>query len=168
MAKRSLARRTVHDKPLDGVACISVIKDGRVVYKARPEYHAWQKMKERCLNPEHRAYKNYGRRGIKVDPRWLGPDGFKNFITDVGYRPGPGWSLDREDNDGDYTRGNCRWATRSMQMTNTRRTRMITALGKTMALADWVRETGLNYKTITSRIDRWGMVDRVMTSPVNR
>lgn len=87
-----------------------------------PEYKAWADMKSRCLNPNDTAFKNYGARGIKVCDRWLGDDGFVNFIADMGRRPSPELSIDRyPDNDGNYEPDNCRWATWSQQMRNRRR-----------------------------------------------
>lgn len=72
-----------------------------------PEYQSWRGMRERCLNPKHASYKNYGGRGIKICDEWL--NSFDNFKRDMGERPF-GFSLDRIDFDGDYTPTNCRWA----------------------------------------------------------
>lgn len=67
-------------------------------------------MLARCFNPKTNGYERYGGRGITVCERWRGPDGFENFLADMGERPA-GMTLDRRDNDGNYELGNCRWAT---------------------------------------------------------
>jgi hypothetical protein len=82
-----------------------------------PTYVSWAAMKQRCMNKNHTAYKNYGGRGIAISKRWI--NSFENFLADMGERPA-GTSLDRIDNDGNYGPKNCRWATRSQQAKNSR------------------------------------------------
>jgi hypothetical protein len=81
-----------------------------------PLYRTWCDMFSRCNNPKHKDYKNYGGRGIKVDPRW---NSFSVFVFDVGRRP-PGLVLDRKNNNGDYSPSNVRWVTYSVSNKNRR------------------------------------------------
>lgn len=76
----------------------------------------WQAMKQRCLNPNNKQYKDYGGRGIAVCDRWLD---FKNFQSDMGEKP-DGLTIDRIDNDLGYFPLNCRWTSHLVQNNNRR------------------------------------------------
>lgn len=81
-----------------------------------PLYATWQNMRQRCRNPRHPRWPDYGGRGIFVCERW---DDFTVFVADMG-EPPEGASLDRMDNDGPYAPWNCRWATAAEQRANRR------------------------------------------------
>jgi hypothetical protein len=81
------------------------------------EYLIWNSMKHRCNNAKDPGYKNYGGRGIRVCERWS--KSFSAFLADMGPCP-RGLSIERENNDGNYEPGNCRWATRLEQNRNKR------------------------------------------------
>jgi hypothetical protein len=76
-------------------------------------------MLARCNRPTRPGYADYGGRGIKVCTRWR--RSYANFLADMGRRPSPKHSLERDDNDGDYEPDNCRWATAKEQRANQRR-----------------------------------------------
>lgn len=78
-------------------------------------YHIYNHMKQRCTNPNDAKYPRYGGRGIKICERW---QNFESFVLDMEESPGPGYSLGRIDNDGDYEPANCRWETALQQANN--------------------------------------------------
>lgn len=93
-----------------------------------PTYRIWEGMLHRCKH-----HPDYAGRGISLDPAWRD---FRVFLADMGERPSPKLSLDRIDNDGNYTKANCRWATRSEQNANQRKRRPRTAHHNGAKLSD--------------------------------
>lgn len=108
------------------------------------EYDSWRDIKKRCLNIKSKGYPSWGGRGIKVCKEWLD---FRNFYKDMGRRP-KGKSIDRIDNNGDYCKENCRWATKKEQCNNTRRNVFIYYKGRKRTIAQWSRYMGVNYKNL--------------------
>jgi hypothetical protein len=130
-----------------------------------PERFALAKAVMRCTDTTHPSYPAYGGRGIRVCDAWIGPNGFAPFYQHMGPRPGPDFSLDRIDNDGNYEPGNVRWATHATQSNNQRRNVRLSWRGETLTAAQWSRRTGLSRFLIAWR-KRAGWTDEaVLTTP---
>ena len=82
------------------------------------EYRTWAGMLQRCYNPKASRYKDYGGRGITVDPLWR--TSYEAFIFDVGKKPHWSFSLERLDNERGYCQQNCVWSDAQSQALNRR------------------------------------------------
>lgn len=118
-----------------------------------PIYRIWADMRKRCLNPNAFAYDRYGGRGITFCDRWKT---FENFLADMGERPSPKHTLERRDNDRDYSPENCLWATRKEQARNRSSSVRITAGGLTLTIAEWAERTGVHQRVVWMRLNRYG------------
>ncbi len=123
------------------------------------EYVAWKNMMSRCNNPQDRAYANYGGRGIKVCESWYS---FESFLADMGKRP-EGMTLERDNNDANYSKENCRWASRQEQQRNTRRNVCVTVGGVARTISEWEAMSGLSRGTITYRLNQGCPADKAVT-----
>lgn len=133
-------------------------------YNQAPEWDSWRQIQNRCYNPKAQDYAAYGGRKITVCDRWR--DSYQNFLEDMGKRPGPGYSIDRIDVNGNYEKDNCRWATAKEQANNRRNTRRLTLRGETRCLQDWAVIVGIPSKTLYRRITASGWNDeKALTTP---
>lgn len=123
-----------------------------------PLYSRWCTMKTRCYNEKHPSYRYHGARGIKVCEKW---HKFYGFLEDMGEGYKEGLTIERIDNDGDYTPENCRWATMKEQTDNRRNSKLIPFNGKKKTLSDWSKECGIKLSTLNSRyLDQgWSIED---------
>lgn len=117
-----------------------------------PTYQAWRGMKERCYNPGHASYAYYGARGIAVCERWR--DNFAAFLADMGKMPADSMTIDRLDNDANYSPANCRWATKTQQNRNHRNTIWLEVDGVRKCMGEWAEIYGIPYGRLAQRIAR--------------
>ena len=113
-----------------------------------PLYQVWQGMKARCLNPSNKHYANSGGRGIKICNDWI--NNFNQFVQDMGERP-KGYSIDRINNDGDYTPNNCKWSTKKEQQRNRRITKYVTIEGVKHLVCEIAEKYDFKWDTIVQR-----------------
>ena len=133
-------------------------------YSKLPEYGIWQAMKNRCYRTKGQDYENYGGRGIKVCERWR--SSVVNFIEDMGLRPSKSHSINRKDNDANYSCGkcdeclangwtaNCEWATRNEQLGNRRNSVVVGGPTGPVPLSEACRQLGISFEAVRNYIYR--------------
>lgn len=120
----------------------------------------WDSMLQRCNNPKHKSYPQYGGRGVRVCDHWRV---FENFYADMGEPDG--LTLDRIDVNGNYEKSNCRWATIKEQGRNMRSNRLLTLHGETRPMAYFTEKYGLSANLIADRLRRGWTVERAILTP---
>jgi len=122
-------------------------------------YRIYKKIIRRCYCESEPAFPNYGGRGIKVCEEWRDSvESFYEWAMKNGYSES--LTIDRIDNDGDYSPQNCRWANAKEQSNNRRSNREFTIGGEQKDLTQWCEEYGVSYTTVHARITRgWDIID---------
>lgn len=131
----------------------------------RRYYH----IKDRCYNPNNKAYKRYGGRGIKMCDEWFNDYfSFEKWALENGYKPE--LQIDRVDNDGNYCPENCKFVTNKENSQHKCSTRYFTLNGKTQNLTQWCEEMDMPRATVATRIDRygWDFERAITTRPIKR
>jgi len=112
-------------------------------------YKCWYTMINRCTDSQNLGYADYGGRGIGVCSRWLV---FENFIEDMGDRPSKIYSIERNNTNGNYEPGNCRWATTKEQTRNKRNNIWLEHNGERLVLMDWASKLGVNQSSLSNQL----------------
>ncbi|MFA6790412.1 MAG: hypothetical protein WCR65_02440 [Parcubacteria group bacterium] len=123
-----------------------------------PTYRTWHHMRERCYKKNCKKFDYYGGRGISVCKCW---DKFENFYKDMGEKP-KGMTLDRIDNNGNYCKENCRWATYKEQANNKSNNRIIKYNGEKKTLSQFADDFGIKQNTLLYRIKRGWNIKRAL------
>ena len=128
-------------------------------------YWIWQDMKKRCYNPNCKCFKWYGGKGVKVCEEWIDSyPNFKAWALSNGYAEG--LTIDRVENDKDYSPTNCQWITQSENTKKRQREGKIQVVeynGECHGLREWSLITGINQTTLQSRIRSGWSVERALT-----
>lgn len=151
-------------------------------YYKHPIYSALTHMKQRCYNPKCREYERYGGRGITVCDEWLeNPINFINWSFTNGWEKG--LTIDRIDNDGNYTPENCRWTTWKVNESNTVRNRYVIYQDEEITISEFARRIGrspsfVRYRLVNQNMpvekiakwntDEWGKINKEYSLPRKR
>ena len=127
-------------------------------------YNTWRGMRERCENPSHKSYSDYGGRGISVCAEWQDFTAFQKWALASGYKDG--LSLDRIDSNGNYEPSNCRWADKKQQSRNRRSNHLITYKGQTKTAIEWAEQFHINRDTLAMRLKAGWSVEKALETPV--
>ena len=130
-------------------------------------YRTWSHLVERCNNSKCERYKNYGARGIRCE--WSSFDEFAkdmygSYLEHVESFGERNTTIDRVDNDGNYSKSNCRWATPAKQRRNKTNNRWIIFNGERRILSEWAEIYGLNVKVLFSRIKIGWDIEKALTA----
>lgn len=159
------------DKTSDEVLEIAIKRDihNHLRKKYPYEYKTYYQILARANDKNN---PHYGGRGIKVCNRWLGDDGFVNFMHDMGPRPvviiknKSVFSIDRIDVNKDYSPENCRWADNATQSRNRTDNHYVMYKGERMCISDACKKAGLKRTTVFERIKKGASVDEALTMPL--
>lgn len=144
---------------------MTIDKNFKHGFSKTPMYNVWCALKERCTNPNDRAYKNYGGRGITVSEGWMDYEGFHRDMVGT-YREG--LSLERVNNEIGYNRENCIWASRNVQGNNTRRNHFIEYKGNRLTVSQMARKYNLHPTILQGRLYKGWSMEKALTTPVNK
>lgn len=148
-------RRTCKHKTTQSCGCMrrKLIGDANRTHGMtnHPAFWVWRSMRDRCRLPTHQAWKNYGGRGIRVCKKWRK---FETFWSEMGPAYKPGLSIERKDNNGNYEKDNCYWATSRQQNSNRRDNRRIHTPWGFITVAEASRQSGIGITTLLYRLNR--------------
>lgn len=131
--------------------------------KNHPLYCVWRGIKDRCLNPNCKAYKNYGGRGISVCPEWLEFQPFYKWAVANGYKRG--LTIERINNNHNYCPDNCKFIPKAKQSKNRRGLRWIELNGKKKTISDWARTIGISRGSLRDRLKNGWNTQDALTTP---
>lgn len=131
--------------------------------RGSPSYLTWLAMIQRCYDPKHVAYHQYGGAGVVICDRWR--HSFEAFLSDMGERP-IGHTIDRYPNkSGSYEPGNCRWATKQQQSWNRKSNRLLEHDGKALCIGEWAVVVGIPRTVIQDRLRLGWSDEKAITTP---
>ena len=116
-------------------------------------YYVFNNLFRRCNKITHKKYKDYWWRGIHCE--W---NTFEEFYKDMWSSYKEWLTIDRRNNDWNYSKSNCRWVTSKIQARNTRNN----ILYKWKCIAERSDILWLKYITLYMKIRRWTSIEQIL------
>ena len=132
-------------------------------------YKIYGDAKNRCRNPKNSAYQNYGGRGIKFlwnSFKQFKEEMYQSYIEHTRQFGEKDTSIERINNEGNYSKDNCRWTTKKNQARNTRKNIFVDFEGQSLCVAEWAEKIGLKYGTLYRRLRLGWSIDKALTTKV--
>lgn len=129
-------------------------------------YTIWNNMIQRVQNEKNKRYKDYGGRGIQVCEEWKKFENFRKWALENGYANK--LTLDRKNNDGEYSPENCRWTDWETQNNNKQQSRKLKYKGETKTVTQWAKIMGLSRETLKDRINAGWTIEKALETPVRK
>lgn len=133
-------------------------------------YVIWQDMKDRCQNINNAHYSYYGGRGIKVCDEWINDYScFRDWAYNTGYCENAAMykcTLDRIDNNGNYSPNNCRWVDMKAQNNNRKNVRQFIYNGESHTLREWCDILNMSFRAVDMRLQRGWSVEEALSRPI--
>jgi hypothetical protein len=126
-------------------------------------FQVWSNIRKRCFTKTYENYHRYGGRGIAMSPEWY--SSFETFYRDMHATYSKGLEIERVNNDGNYCKENCKWATHKEECNNRSSTRRLTVGEVTKTTLEWSAENGIPSTVILDRIKRGWDVGKAVSHP---
>ena len=135
-------------------------------------YHIYRGILARCNVPSSQPWRYYGGRGIKC--LWKSfeefrDDMYESYLEHVKEFGEKQTTIDRRNNNGHYSKKNCRWATLTIQARNRRNNTIVKIFDKEMCIGEASQKYGIGDTTLHRRIKHLKMTpEQAVTTPVRK
>lgn len=127
-------------------------------------YSIWKGVKQRCCQPSHKDYYEYGNKGICICDEWKDFENFYEWSIKNNYDDT--LTIDRIDNSNGYSPTNCRWVSKKEQARNRTSNRKITYNGTTKIAIEWAEYLGMPKNTFLNRLYRGWSIEKSIKTPI--
>lgn len=130
-------------------------------------YTMFHNMHKRCYDKDHISFRNYGGRGIGVSEEWRNDfESFYEWSIKNGYNDN--LTIDRINNDNDYSPVNCKFITHKEQQNNRRDNVFVSYEGDTRTISQWSESKGIKYSVLQSRLKAGWSTKKAIETPVKK